>query len=309
MQEMSLKKTRVPRRTFFFSLLFVLVILWVCFSVLSNENSRSMEHFILCLFIFFAKNCFELLFFWFDDHLTIWFAWIICIILLVISFCEIKGFWFSKLCDDGLRIIMRYLLYNAFCNCLLWWRLGPNDWTVLRSLVVSLLIHTRGIMNCKKVLEKCLIWYSLRIKKYSDCFDIATDSCTNTFVCRKWSFSSCISWLDVDHSWDDTERSFDTPKTSSSDNHCLIVRDAIANVVSDIFFLDKDHTDTIDTMADVFCCALLTMKNMSKMSITLTAYDFCPHSIIIWYHEHCSGNCVIKCWPSTMTIKFVWRKI
>lgn len=72
------------------------------------------------------------------------------------------------------------------------------------------------------------------------------------------------------------------------------------------------NTCAVDTVSDTGLILRSIIKNMSQMTVTLTASDFCSyHSMsgIFYFNNFSFFHFIIKCRPTTSTVEFsLWRK-
>ncbi len=83
----------------------------------------------------------------------------------------------------------------------------------------------------------------------------------------------------------------------------------ISSCIESLLLRNKLERDTIHTMSSILVGKSLPDKNMTKMSITVTAKDFCPSAISIRFAPHCSCDLIIKTRPPTSTAKLVSASI
>lgn len=62
-------------------------------------------------------------------------------------------------------------------------------------------------------------------------------------------------------------------------------------------------------MPGVFFRKLFAGKNMSKMSAAIGAYDFRTATVCIGYPLYGVPDFIVKAWPSTVRLKFVYRAV
>ena len=70
------------------------------------------------------------------------------------------------------------------------------------------------------------------------------------------------------------------------------------------------NTGTVDTVSDSSLILRSIIKNMSQMTVTLTASDLCSHhsvSVIFYFHDFSFFHLIIKCRPSTSTVVLCFR--
>lgn len=135
-----------------------------------------------------------------------------------------------------------------------------------------------------------------------DDLDMPCRSRTDLFIRGKRSFTSTVSGFDILDSFDSLKSSFHAPETSSSQYNNFI--SSLTNN-----FWHKFDRKRIDAMTRIFFGHFFTDKHMPQMPTTARASDLSTYTIAIRNPSNSTRNSVIKTWPSTSRVKFIFAMI